>query len=126
MPDNPKILIVDDNYMMRTLLRGILRAEECEVIGEARNGLVAIEAIKTAKPDVIFLDVMMPEMNGIETLKAIRDTYPDIVVIMVTGSPSKENVEGAIQNGAAGFIIKPFNSAKVIETLNRVRGAAKK
>ena len=118
---HPKVLIVDDNDMMRTLLRGILRAEECDVIGEARNGIAAIEAIKTMKPDIVFLDVLMPEMNGLDALKAIRDTYPDITVIMITGSPSKENVEGSIQNGAAGFIIKPFNSAKVIETLNRAR-----
>ena len=123
---HPKVLIVDDNDMMRTLLRGILRAEECDVIGEARNGIAAIEAIKTMKPDIVFLDVLMPEMNGLDALKAIRDTYPDITVIMITGSPSKENVEASIENGAAGFIIKPFNSAKVIATLNRACGIAKK
>ena len=123
---HPKVLIVDDNDMMRTLLRGILRAEECDVIGEARNVIAAIEAIKTMKPDIVFLDVLMHEMNGLDALKAIRDTYPDITVIMITGSPSKENVEASIENGAAGFIIKPFNSAKVIATLNRACGIAKK
>lgn len=115
-----KILIVDDNDLMRTLLRGILRNENCQVIGEARNGNIALESIARDKPDIVFLDVVMPEMDGLETLQNIKRKYPEIVVVMVTGNPSKENVEESIQGGASGFIIKPFNSAKVLDTLNRV------
>ena len=115
-----KILIVDDNDLMRTLLRGILRNENCQVIGEARNGNIALESIARDKPDIVFLDVVMPEMDGLETLQNIKRKYPEIIVVMVTGNPSKENVEESIQGGASGFIIKPFNSAKVLDTLNRV------
>ena len=116
---SPKIIIVDDNDLIRTLLRGILRAEECEIIGEARNGTLALELIEKSKPDIVLLDVLMPEMDGLETLQNIKQQYPEIVVVMITGSPSKDNVQESIQGGASGFIVKPFNSAKVIETLKR-------
>ena len=119
---SPKILIVDDNDLIRTLLRGILRAEDCEIIGEARNGTLALDFIEKSKPDMVFLDVMMPEMDGLEALQSIKRLYPEIIVVMVTGSPSKDNVQESIQGGASGFIIKPFNSAKVIETLHRAWG----
>jgi two-component system chemotaxis response regulator CheY len=120
MPNRPpKILIVDDNDLMRTLLRGILRSEDCLVIGEAKNGVIALDFIEKTKPDVVFLDVVMPEMDGLETLQNIKRDYPEIIVVMITGNPSKENVQESIQGGASGFIIKPFNSAKVLETLHR-------
>ncbi|MEI7612815.1 MAG: response regulator [Betaproteobacteria bacterium] len=113
----PKVLIVDDNDLMRTLLRGILRNESYQIIGEAKNGTVALESIARAKPDIVFLDVMMPEMDGLEALQTIKRKHPEIVIIMITGNPSKENVEESIQGGASGFIVKPFNSAKVLDTL---------
>lgn len=114
-----KILIVDDNDLMRSLLRGILRNEEHEVIGEARNGAVALEMVEKAKPDVVFLDVMMPEMDGLETLQQVKTRFPATIVIMITGNPSFANVQESIKRGANGFIVKPFNSAKVTETLQR-------
>lgn len=122
---SPKILIVDDNDLIRTLLRGILRAEDCEIIGEARNGTLALDFIERSKPDMVFLDVMMPEMDGLEALQSIKRLYPEIIVVMITGSPSKDNVQESIQGGASGFIIKPFNSAKVVETLHRAWGTAR-
>ena len=115
----PKVLIVDDNDLMRTLLRGILRSESYQIIGEARNGILALEFIEKSKPDIVLLDVMMPEMDGLETLQSITARYPNIVVVMITGNPSVENVQESIQRGAKGFIIKPFNSAKVLDTLER-------
>ena len=81
--------------------------------------LMACSAFPKDKPDIVFLDVIMPEMDGIETLQTIKERYPDIAVIMITGNPSKENVEESIQSGASGFIVKPFNSAKVLNTLDR-------
>ena len=116
---SPKIIIVDDNDLIRTLLRGILRAEDCEIIGEARNGTLALELIEKSKPDIVLLDVLMPEMDGLETLQNIKQQYPEIIVVMITGSPSKDNVKESIEGGASGFIVKPFNSAKVLETLKR-------
>lgn len=120
-----KILIVDDNDLMRALLRGILRNEDYHIIGEARNGAVALEFIKRDKPDLICMDVMMPEMDGLEALQSIKAEHPEIIVIMITGNPSKENVQESIKGGASGFIIKPFNAAKVLDTLEHALGAAK-
>ncbi|MBP7202500.1 MAG: response regulator [Propionivibrio sp.] len=116
---SPKIIIVDDNDLIRTLLRGILRAEDWDIIGEARNGTAALELIEKSKPDIVLLDVLMPEMDGLETLQNIKQQYPEIIVVMITGSPSKDNVKESIEGGASGFIVKPFNSAKVLETLKR-------
>jgi two-component system, chemotaxis family, chemotaxis protein CheY len=121
----PKVLIVDDNDLMRTLLRGILRSENYQIIGEAKNGAQALDFIEKIKPDIVFLDVMMPEMDGLEALQNIKSKYPKTIVIMITGNPSKENVQESIQGGASGFIIKPFNSAKVLDTLNRACQAGK-
>lgn len=122
-PSAPKVLIVDDDNLMRTLLRGILRGESYEIVGEAKNGLLAVEATQRYSPDIVCLDVMMPEMDGLEALQAIKQARPETVVVMVTASPSKENVQESIQGGAAGFIIKPFNAAKVLDTLGQVWAA---
>ena len=116
---SPKVLLVDDNDLMRTLLRGILRSESCQVIGEAKNGLIALDLVERMLPDVVFLDVMMPEMDGLEVLQNIKEKYPGIRVIMITGNPSVENVQESIQGGASGFIVKPFNTAKVLDTLHK-------
>ena len=116
---SPKILLVDDNYLMRTLLRGILRSESCQVVGEAKNGLIALDLIERVLPDVVFLDVMMPEIDGLEALQNIKEKHPEIRVIMITGNPSVENVQESIQGGASGFIVKPFNTAKVLDTLHK-------
>ena len=114
------IIIADDNDMMRSILRGMLRGEEYDVIGEARNGLTAVEMAERLKPDIICMDVMMPEKNGIEALVEIKRANPEIEIIMVTGNSDPETVQESIQNGACGFIIKPFNAARVLDTLQKL------
>ena len=114
------IVIADDNDMMRSILRGMLRGEEYDVIGEARNGLAAVEMAERLKPDIICMDVMMPEKNGIEALTEIKSAMPQIEIIMVTSNSDPETVQESIQNGASGFIIKPFNAARVLDTLAKV------
>ena len=114
------VLVVDDNDMMRTLLRGILRSEDFDVVAEGRTGTQAIDFAERYKPDVVCLDVMMPEMDGLQALKTIREQHPEAKVVMITGNASAENVQEAVQNGAHGFIVKPFNAAKVLDTLHRV------
>ncbi len=116
---SPKVLIVDDNDVMRTLLRGILRNEDFVIVGEARTGIAAVEMADRLKPDLICLDVVMPEMDGIAALQEIKQKHPQTMVIMITGNASKENVQEALANGAAGFVVKPFNAATVLETINR-------
>lgn len=111
------ILIADDNDMMRSVLRGMLRHEEYDVVGEARNGLAAVDMVGRLKPDIVCMDVLMPEKNGIEALAEIKAAQPNVEVIMVTGSSDPETVQESIQNGASGFIIKPFNAARVLDTL---------
>ncbi len=123
---SPKVLIVDDNDLMRTLLRGILRSESCQVVGEAKNGKLALELLERTFPDVVFLDVMMPEMDGLEVLQYIKERHPHIKVIMITGNPSVENVQESIQGGASGFIVKPFNTARVLDTLHKALQGAEK
>jgi two-component system, chemotaxis family, chemotaxis protein CheY len=126
MSKNPqlKVLIVDDNDVMRTLLRGILRNEEYQIVGEAKNGVIALEMVERLLPDLICMDVMMPVMDGLEALQSIKAAHPEMLVVMITGNPSVENVQESIKGGASGFIVKPFNAAKVLDTLNRAQQTA--
>jgi two-component system, chemotaxis family, chemotaxis protein CheY len=114
------VLIVDDNDMMRTLLRGILRGNEYDVVGEARNGIIAVDMAERLKPDIVCLDVIMPEKNGLEALGEIKGARPETEVVMITGSADPDTVQESILNGAAGFIIKPFNTARVLDVMAKV------
>ncbi len=114
------IMIVDDNDMMRSILRGMLRGDEYEVVGEARNGVIAVEMADRLKPDIICLDVMMPEKNGIDALVEIKAARPETIVVMITSNADADTVQQSIGNGASGFIIKPFNAARVLDTLEKV------
>ena len=114
------VVIADDNDMMRGVLRAMLRGEEYDVIGEASNGVLAVDIAERLKPDIVCLDVVMPEKNGIEALCEIKATQPEIEVVMVTGNSDPATVQESIQNGASGFIIKPFNASRVLDTLARV------
>lgn len=116
------IMIVDDNDMMRAILRGILRGDEYEVIGEARNGTIAVEMADRLKPEIICLDVMMPEKNGLEALCEIKTARPETEIVMITSNADPETVQESIQNGASGFIVKPFNAARVLDTLEKIAG----
>lgn len=114
------IVIVDDNDMMRAILRSMLRGEEYEVIGEARNGLVAVNIAERLKPDIVCLDVIMPEKGGLDALCEIKAARPETEVVMITSSADPETVQESIQNGASGFIVKPFNAARVLDTLEKI------
>lgn len=121
-----KVLIVDDNDLMRTLLRTILRGDQYEVIGEARDGVEALELAERLRPDIICLDILMPKIGSLEALQTIRSMHPEIVVVMVTGSPSVDNVREAIQGGASGFVVEPFNAGKVLDTVSRAWQSARR
>lgn len=114
------LLIVDDNDMMRSLLRSILRGHEYDVVAEARNGTNAIEMVERYKPDIVCMDVVMPEKNGIEALTEIKAAHPETLVVMITGNADPETVQDSIMHGANGFIIKPFNAARVLDTLGKL------
>ena len=114
------IMIVDDNDMMRSILRGILRGDAYDVVGEARNGVIAVEMADRLKPDIVCLDVMMPEKNGIDALIEIKAARPETTVVMITSNADTDTVQQTIGNGASGFIIKPFNAARVLDTLQKL------
>ncbi|UCV13877.1 response regulator [Quatrionicoccus australiensis] len=116
------IMIVDDNDMMRSILRAMLRGEEYEVVGEARNGVIAVDMADRLKPDIICLDVMMPEKDGLEALAEIKAARPETAVVMITSNADPDTVQEAIMGGANGFIVKPFNAARVLDTLEKVVG----
>ncbi len=124
MADNKDIsvLIVDDNDMTRETLRVILRHDGYNVIGEALDGDAALEMATRLKPDIILLDVVMPKVSGIEALKSIRMVMQDVFVLMVTASTDQEVVSEAVKSGISGYIIKPFNAKKVLDTVGNVVG----
>lgn len=114
------VMIVEDNDMLRTMLRSILRSHDYDVVGEARNGAIAVDMAARLKPDIICMDVMMPEKNGLEALMEIKAARPEVSIVMITGNADPDTVQEAIMNGANGFIVKPFNAAKVLDTLDGI------
>ncbi|AAB90207.1 response regulator [Archaeoglobus fulgidus] len=118
----PKVLIVDDTAFMRKLLRNILFSGGFDIAGEAENGKQAVEMYKQLKPDIVTMDIVMPEMNGIEALKAIKKIDPSAKVVMCTAVGQEQMVKAAIKLGAKGYIVKPFQAPKVIEELKKVAG----
>lgn len=112
-----RVLVVDDDNLMRELLKAILREEDCQVVGEAKDGQGALSACDKLRPDLVCLDVNMPGMSGIDILKTLRANHPDTRVIMVTGDASLGTVREAVSLGAAGYIIKPFTAGRVGDAL---------
>ncbi len=119
-----RVLIVDDAAFMRMLLKDIITKAGFEVVGEASNGKEAVEKYKELKPDIVTMDITMPEMNGIEAVKEIKKIDPNANIIMVSAMGQQAMVIEAIQAGAKDFIVKPFQPARVIEALKKVAGEA--
>lgn len=115
-----KVMIADDDTIMRELLKGILRGAGHTVTGEASNGEQAIAMVEKACPDVLCLDIHMPKMDGIQCLEALKISTPQLTIIMVSGEATLQVVQGALAKGAGGFIVKPFNAAKVLDTIQRI------
>jgi two-component system chemotaxis response regulator CheY len=111
--DTPTVLVVDDDTLMREVLKAILWEEGFEVVGEAKEGQAALSQLGRLSPDVVCLDVNMPGMSGLEVLKAIQTVAPATKVVMVTGDASMGTVREAVSHGAAGYIIKPFKAGRV-------------
>jgi two-component system chemotaxis response regulator CheY len=112
-----RILIVDDTEAMRKILRTMLRGEEYDVVGEARDGEQAIEMAQLLRPEIVFLDIEMPKMGGLEALGEIRRLLPETIVLMVTSHTQRDMVQSAIAGGAVGYIVKPFSASRVIAAI---------
>jgi two-component system chemotaxis response regulator CheY len=115
-----RILIVDDAKFMRLTLTNILKKTEHEIVAEADNGLKAVKLYRELKPDLVTMDVTMPEMNGIEAVREIRSEFPDAKIIMCSAMGQQKMVVEAIESGAKDFIVKPFDEHRVIDAINRV------
>jgi two-component system, chemotaxis family, chemotaxis protein CheY len=116
---SPSVLIVDDALFMRTVLKDILTKNGYEVIGEATNGFEAIEKYEELNPDIITMDITMPELDGIEALKKIMQINHDAKIIMCSAMGQQGIVVEAIKQGACDFIIKPFQPARVVQALEK-------
>ena len=114
-----RILIVDDAAFMRMMIKDILSKNGYEVVGEAENGLVALEKYNELKPDLVTMDITMPEMDGIEALKKIKQSDPSAVVVMCSAMGQQAMVVEAIQAGAKDFIVKPFQADRVLEAVSK-------
>lgn len=114
------ILIVDDNDMTRETLRVILRHDTYNVVGEAADGSAAVEMVRKFRPNIILLDVVMPKVSGLEALRAIKLVSNDVAILMVTANKDQTTVAEAVQAGINGYIVKPFNAKKVLDTVQQV------
>jgi len=114
-----RILIVDDAAFMRMMIKDILTKNGFEVVGEAANGNQAVEKYQEAKPDLVTLDITMPEMDGIEALKKIRGMDSGARIIMCSAMGQQAMVIDAIQNGARDFVVKPFQAERVLEAVKK-------
>lgn len=117
---NKSILVVDDAAFMRMMIKNILTKEGYNVVAEAENGKEAINLYSKLKPDLVTMDITMPEMDGIESVKAIRQVDPDARIIMCSAMGQQAMVMEAIQAGAKDFIVKPFQQERIIQAIERV------
>jgi len=115
-----KILIVDDAVFMRNMIKDIFTGDEFEVIGEAANGVEAIEKYKELQPDVVTMDIVMPLKSGIEAVKEIVTEFNDAKIVMCSALGQDSLIMEAIEAGAKDFIVKPFKADKVIEIVKRI------
>lgn len=114
-----KILIADDDGMLRDLLKAMLRSDGHTIVGEAGNGEQALSMAAQLAPEVLLLDIHMPKMDGLACLDTLKEKHPNTTVIMISGDASLPSVKDALARGARGFIVKPFNAAKVLDTIQR-------
>ncbi|MBP2240240.1 two-component system chemotaxis response regulator CheY [Cytobacillus eiseniae] len=115
-----RILIIDDAKFMRMTLTNILKKANHEIVGEGENGKEAIELFGKLNPDLVTMDITMPEMSGIEAVKVIKKENPSAKVIMCSAMGQQKMVVEAIEAGAKDFIVKPFDEGRVLDAVNRV------
>ncbi|MCR5102634.1 MAG: response regulator [Butyrivibrio sp.] len=116
------VLVCDDAAFMRMMIKDILSKNGYNIAGEAENGAKAVEKYNELKPDLVLMDITMPEMDGIQALKAIKQGDPNAVVIMCSAMGQQAMVIESIQAGARDFIVKPFQADRVLEAVKKVIG----
>ena len=113
-------MICDDAAFMRMMIKGILTKNGYEIAAEAENGAIAVEKYPEAKPDLVLMDITMPDMDGIQALKKIKEIDANANVIMCSAMGQQAMVIEAIQSGAKDFIVKPFQAERVLEAVKKV------
>ncbi|MBO5237447.1 MAG: response regulator [Lachnospiraceae bacterium] len=113
------ILICDDAAFMRMMIKDILTKNGYNVVAEAENGLKAVEKYQETKPDLVLMDITMPEMDGIQALKKIKSVDPNASVVMCSAMGQQAMVIESIQSGARDFIVKPFQPDRVLEAVKK-------
>jgi two-component system chemotaxis response regulator CheY len=116
------ILIVDDAAFMRMMIKDILSKNGFNVVGEAENGLRAVEKYKELSPDLVIMDITMPEMDGIQSVKQIKALNSSAKIIMCSAMGQQAMVIESIQAGARDFIVKPFQADRVVEAVKKAIG----
>jgi len=114
-----RFLIVDDTQFMRKMASDSLKQFDYEVAGEAINGREAVEKYKELKPDIVLMDLTMPEMNGIDAIKKILESDPAAVILVCSSSNQKDMIEEALKSGAKGYLTKPFKPEYMEEVIQK-------
>jgi len=117
-----RVLLVDDASFMRMMLKNILVGAGYEVAGEAENGAKGVDLYKSLKPDLVIMDIIMPEMGGIDAVREIVKGNPSAKILMCSSMGQQSLVVEAIQAGAKDFIVKPFQPSNVIEAVKKAMG----
>ena len=113
------VLVVDDAAFMRVSIKNMISKHGFEVVGEAENGAQAVEKFKELNPDIVTLDITMPEMTGLEALKEIMKINPNAVVVMCSALGQESMVREAVVSGAKGFVVKPFKEDVIVSALQK-------
>ena len=114
------VLICDDAIFMRTMIGDILRQAGFQVVGEAENGQQAVEKYRELRPDLVTMDIVMPDMGGIDAVREIIRDDPKAKILMCSAMGQQALVIEAIQAGARDFVVKPFQPSRVLEAVQRV------
>ena len=117
-----RVLITDDALFMRVTLKNLLTKNGYEVVGEALNGRESVEMYKSLKPDLVTMDIVMPDMGGIDAVREIIKEDPGAQILMCSAMGQQALVIEAIQAGARDFVVKPFQPSRVLEAVQRVLG----
>lgn len=120
MKNNLRVLICDDSVLIRKKLRDTLAKCKCQEIFEAENGNVAVESVKANNPDLIFMDIVMPDKDGIEALKEIMEINPKAKVVMASSVGTSDHLKQALENGAYDFIQKPISLEAITNLIEKV------
>ncbi|PLR97701.1 response regulator [Bacillus sp. T33-2] len=114
-----RVLVTDDAAFMRMQLKDMITKAGHEVVGDADNGIVAVEKYIELRPDIVTMDITMPEMDGVSAVKEIKKIDPDAIILMCSAMGQQQMVIDAIQAGAKDFIVKPFSADRIADALKK-------